>query len=160
MPRPANAIEAHPEASGFGGWVIEKTDLRRVAAPLPLVTRIEASRNQNLHPQHLTISQELPPRGLATQVWLRIIAIIQEDVLDRRFANLVSEVHKVVPDSSVAPVWILLFESNHQIDDLLGDLRSTGTLAILAAVVLLGDESAIPSQNGVRRLAFAASRVF
>jgi hypothetical protein len=46
---------AHRDESGFGGWGQEKAELRRAAAPPSLAESIRASRNRNLHPQHLTI---------------------------------------------------------------------------------------------------------
>jgi hypothetical protein len=62
-PRPAQQTEAHLEESGFGGWVSEKTELRRPAAPLSLAERIRASQSQYPHPEHLTI----PPAGGITE---------------------------------------------------------------------------------------------
>ncbi len=51
----------------------------------------------------------------------------------------------------VAPARVLLFEPDHEIDDLLRDLGPPRILAVLAAIVFLGDESA--SRVGMQRLA-------
>ena len=77
--------------------------------------------------------------------------MLQEDVLHCGLADFVSEVHDVVSDPGVAPVRILLFESDHEIGDLLRNPRSAWVLAVLAAVVLLGDEPAIPTEDSVWR---------
>jgi len=95
--------------------------------------------------------EKLLPGRLAGQVWLGIVAMLQEDVLDRGLADSVSEVHGVIADSGVAPAGVLLFESDHEINDLLRDLGPSGTLAVLTAIVFLGDESAILLEHGLGR---------
>ena len=77
--------------------------------------------------------------------------MLQEDVLDGGLPDLVSEVHDVIPDSRVPPMRILLFESNHQVDDFPRDPGAPGSLTVRTAVVLLGDESAIPAKHGLWR---------
>jgi hypothetical protein len=80
----------------------------------------ELNREQIAGGQNVPVAfQELPASGLARQVWLWIIANVQEDILDRRLADLVSEVDEVVPDSRVAPTRVLFFESDHEVDDFL-----------------------------------------
>jgi hypothetical protein len=66
-------------------------------------------------------------------------------------ADLVPQVDEVTADSGVAPTPILFFEADHQIDDLLRDPRTPRSLTVLAAVILLGNEFAIPGQNGLWR---------
>jgi hypothetical protein len=73
--------EAHLEKSGFGGWVTEKTGLRREAAPLSLPLKVKASRSQKSHPQHLTI----PPVFIHVHpLWhcsdLRLTPIVEADM--------------------------------------------------------------------------------
>ena len=102
--------------------------------------------------QHIPVAfEELLPGGLAGQVRLGIVAAFQEDILDRGLADLVPQVDEVIPNSRVAPARVLLFEADHEIDDLLRDLGPPGMLAVLAAIVFLSNESAVPRQNGLRR---------
>lgn len=76
----------------------------------------ELAFDQQLNREEVTRSQNAPvaldelfPGCLTRQVRFRIIAVLQEDVLDCGFTDLVSDVHEVIPDSRVAPARILLF---------------------------------------------------
>jgi hypothetical protein len=54
-------------------------------------------------------------------------------------------------NAPIAPGGILLGHADHELFDLLGDARSPKLSTMTAPIKLLGDESVIPAQEGVRR---------
>ena len=63
---------------------------------------------------------------------------------------LVPQVGQRSLDSPVTPISILLGHADHQILDLFSGARTAGA-SLLAAIILLGDQPAVPSQQRCRR---------
>jgi hypothetical protein len=55
------------DLSGFGGWVDEKIEVLREAAPLLVTQRSKGCGRQKSHPQHLTIAH------LNYYVWFNLL---------------------------------------------------------------------------------------
>jgi hypothetical protein len=80
----------------------------------------QLNREEIAGSQHVPVALEKLLLGrLMGQIRPWIIAVLQQDVLDRGFADLVPEVDDVIVDACVAPVRMFLFKSDHQIGDFL-----------------------------------------
>ena len=73
-----------------------------------------------------------------------------ENIADRLTRCSMPEVEEHSSNCGVTPTWVLLRHPNRQLWNLIGDVWSSGS-APGCAIVLLGDQLAMPSQNSVWR---------
>jgi hypothetical protein len=92
--------------------------------------------------------EECLPRHLRTAFRCRLDAVVLQDRFDRVPRDVVAEVLQPATDAGVAPGWILVRHA----DDERGDVRLGGRATRpppLRTLVLLADESPVPTQDGV-----------
>src|SRR5215813_754794 len=94
-------------------------------------------------------AQKLLPRRLPASLWRWLQPLPLENRSDRAAGYAVSEIRQRALDAPIAPISVLLCHANHQCLDLRGGARSSRS-ALGAAVVFLGDQLAMPSQQGLR----------
>src|ERR1700674_693754 len=75
-------------------------------------------------------------------------AVVFEDRLDRVARNVMAETLQPAADACVAPGWVLVRHAYHERGNVRLGARATGA-SRLRAVVLLGDEPPIPTEDGV-----------
>src|SRR6266851_98860 len=113
--------------------------------PCPHLGGEEVGGYQHLH---VRADKLLPRRGGLT-LWRRWEAMALEDIADRLVADGVPKVGEGVDNAVIPPGTILLRQTHHQSLDLLVDRGAAGSLALLGAVKLLGDQLAVPAENRV-----------
>ena len=106
------------------------------------------NRSVAARPSQMRLEERFPRCALAS-LWRRGHAVAEENPLHCVPANLVAEVGQRTSDPGVAPSGILDGHPHDQLDDRLRGHRSTRS-STGAAVVLLRDESSIPTQDRVR----------
>ena len=96
--------------------------------------------------------QERLPRQPLAALGRRFDAVFEEDSLDGVASDIDVEVVERTPDSAVSPPHVFVCHPNDEGANLVCGSRSarSGT-TLLAAVVLVGDQLAVPAQDGVGR---------
>ena len=120
-------------------------------------------RQEDQEPSHLDNAEDQGPAQSAPPVRLtprwavgvlanhsRLDAVVLEDRLDRIAGDVVPEVRPRAADTPVAPRRVLVREANHERGEVRLGARATRA-ALLRAVVLPGDQQAIPTQNRLGR---------
>ena len=127
-----------------------------------LAQRCQVARATNGGPTHLhgeevacrkgipVILDELVPRGLSRTLRRWCDAVILEDPFDSRLADRVVQIGQCPLDSSVSPSPILLGHALYEASNAHGNPWPP-RFAIGAAVVLRGNELAVPAEDRVGR---------
>jgi hypothetical protein len=85
------------------------------------------------------------------QVRLRIITVLNENIFNRRFTNLVAEILNLIGYFLITPARICFLEFDDKIDYFWGNRRSADFATIRRAIILFGDELVISSHHSVWR---------
>ena len=90
--------------------------------------------------------QELLPGGLSITLWCRFQTVCLENVSDRATRDLVAEIRQRALYPAISPIVVLGGHAYHEVFDLFVSPGSSRA-ALLAAVVLPGNQSPVPSQE-------------
>ena len=90
------------------------------------------------------------PGCFNSQIRLRIIAVFNEDILYRGFADIIPQINNLIRNLPKPPSWIFFFELNYQTNDFISDSRPSNFCTILTAIVFFRNEFAKPAQNCIR----------
>jgi hypothetical protein len=94
-------------------------------------------------------ADELFPRRGCLPFWGRWDTVPLQDVAHRLVAERVAQVRQGADDSVVAPGAILLCQAYHQRLQLWINPRTPWSLPLRGAVKFLGDQPAMPAENGI-----------
>ncbi len=95
--------------------------------------------------------QKRLPGGLPLTLRGWLDAMLLQDVPHGRVGEAMAEVGERPLNAVVAPTGILGCQADDEVPELVGNGQSSGLLATSAIVPFLGDEQAVPAQDGVRR---------
>src|SRR4051812_28418524 len=99
--------------------------------------------------RHVGGNEVLPTRVLAAfRRWRDAVAF--KNVSDRLIGELMAEIGESAGNAIVAPTSVLLGHAEDQRFDFRADARTTQVGAMLRAVELAGDQTAIPGEDGLR----------
>ena len=94
---------------------------------------------------------EFMPGRSHSQIWLRIIPVLDKGVFHCGLADFEAQIDDLVGDLLVSPAGVFFFESNDEIHDLFGNLRPTWRSSIPRPIILLCDELSIPPRDSIYR---------
>ena len=102
------------------------------------------------HNQFPMPAQKLLPGRLPAALRRRLDPVPFQHLSDRAARNCVPQIGQCALDPPIAPIPVLLCESNHQLLDIEGCSR-TPRPALRSAVVLVGNQLPMPGQQGLGR---------
>ena len=102
------------------------------------------------HDQFPVTSKKLFPGCPAFALWSWLNPVALQNIRNRAPRDLVPQVRQRALNPTIAPIPILFSHSDHQRLDLIGPTRSSRP-TLCTAVVLLGDQLAMPREQGFWR---------
>jgi hypothetical protein len=135
----------HADAAAF--QVDEKQHIvSHQAPPTQHLHREEVCAGQNVH----VGGDKIPPRSCLASLWCRSNAVASQNVSHRLIGQAMTQIGQRSNDAVISPASILTRHSHHQSFHVRGNGGAAWILPASGTIELLGDESSIPGQDGVR----------
>ncbi len=122
------------------------------------IKRDQPVTRPNLDRRKINRGQDVPmrfekctPSRLTAAFWCQFNSVFAEDIADRLVGNRMGEIGQRPSDAVVAPRRILTGDAKDQCLDIVTNRRSTDSRAFVGMIPFLGDEFAMPTEDGIGR---------